>query len=52
MCMNVPLKETRNSYFCITPKKHRLMFVSLKRLKSPVTKKVILCFNNLGEENF
>ena len=52
ICMTVPLKETRNSYFCVTPKKHRLMFVSLKRLKSTVTKKVILCFNNLGEENF
>ena len=23
-----PLKETRNSYFCVTPKNHRLMFVS------------------------
>ena len=22
------LKETRNSYFCVTPKNHRLMFVS------------------------
>ena len=24
------LKETRNSYFCVTPKNHRLMFVSWK----------------------
>ena len=44
------LQETRNSYFCLTPKNHRLMFVSLKRLKkSTVTKKLFVCFNNLGE---
>ena len=24
------LKETRNSYFCVTPKNHRLILVSLK----------------------
>ena len=27
-CIN--LKETRNLYFCVTPKNHRLMFVSRK----------------------
>ena len=48
---NFLLKETRISYFSVTPKNHRLMFVSLKRLKSIVTKKVIVCFNNLGEAN-
>ena len=26
----VSLKETRNSYFCVTPKNHQLMFVSWK----------------------
>ena len=41
------LKETPNSYYCVTPKNYRLM----KILKSTVTKKVILCFYNLGEEN-
>ena len=46
------LKETRNSYFCVTPKNHRLMFFSWKILKSSVIKKVIVCFDNLGEENF
>ena len=30
------LKETRNSYFCVTPKNHQK---SLKRLKSAVIKK-------------
>ena len=45
------LKKTRNSYFCVTPKNHRLMFV-LKKLKSTVTKIVIVCFYNLAEENF
>ena len=25
ICITVPLKETRNSYFCVTPKNHRLM---------------------------
>ena len=44
-------KETRNSYFCVTPKNHRLMFL-IKILKSSATKKVIVCFHNLGEENF
>ena len=42
------LKETCNSYFCVTPKNHRLMFV----LKSTVTKKATVCFYNFGEENF
>ena len=37
------LKERRKSYFCVTP---------MKMLKSAVTKKVIVCFSNLGEENF
>ena len=40
------LKETRNSYFCVTPKNHRLMFFSWKMLKSTFTKKVIVCFYN------
>ena len=44
----VGLKETCNSYFCVTPKNHRLMFV----LKSTVTKKVTVCFYNFDEENF
>ena len=43
------LKETRNSYFCVTPTK---MFFSREILKSTVTKKVIVCFYNLGEQNF
>ena len=30
MYKKVFLKETRNSYFCITPKNHMLMFVSWK----------------------
>ena len=25
---SIHLKETRNSYFCLTPNNHRLMFVS------------------------
>ena len=43
---NRPLKEMRNSYFCVTPKNH---WNILKRI---VTKKVIVCFYDLGEENF
>ena len=47
------LKGTRNSYFCVTPKIHRLMFCLMIILNSStVTKKVIVCFYNLGEENF
>ena len=39
------LKETRNSYWCVTPKNHRLANVCLiKILKSTVTKKVIEVF--------
>ena len=30
MTPDVTLKETCNSYFCVIPKDHRLMFVSLK----------------------
>ena len=33
------LKETRNSYFSVTPKNHPLMFVRLNYQKSTVTKK-------------
>ena len=32
MKFQIALKEARNSYFCVTPKDHRFMFVSLKRL--------------------
>ena len=46
------LKETRNSYFCVTPKNHRLMFFSWKMLKSTVTKKVIVCFYNFRWRKF
>ena len=46
------LKETHNSYFCVTPKNLQLMFVSWKYYKAPSQKKVILCFDNLDEENF
>ena len=42
------LKETRNSYFCVTPKNHCLFLTNI--LKSTVTKKVILCIYNLDEE--
>ena len=45
------LKETGNSYFYVTPK--IIVNVCLmKSLKSTVTKKVSVCFYNLGEENF
>ena len=44
------LKETHN---CVTPKNHRLINGCLmKILKITVTKKPIVRFNNLGEENF
>ena len=33
------LKGTRNSYFCLTPKNHPLMFVSWKYLKALQQKK-------------
>ena len=48
----ITLKKTSNSYFCVTPQNNRLMFFSRKILKSTVTKKVIVYFHNLGEENF
>ena len=35
------LKETRNSYFCVTPKNHWLMFVFWKK---HCHKKVVVCF--------
>ena len=41
------LKETRSSYFCLTPKNHRLMLVSWKKLKSTVTKKKVIVFLKL-----
>ena len=46
------LKETRNSYFCVTPKNNRLIFFSSKILKSTVTKKVTVCFlkSNFGKK--
>ena len=44
------LKETRNSYFCVTPKNPRLMFH--ENIKKHCHKKVNVCFYNLGEENF
>ena len=45
----IPLKEMYNSYFCITPKNHWLIFVSWKKiLKSTITKKVDVYFYNLG----
>ena len=47
----VLLKETRDSYFCVTPKNHRSNVFLMKKLKSPVTKKVIACFYDLGEKN-
>ena len=43
------LYEIHSSYFCTTPKNYGLMFASLK---GTVTKKVIVCFYNFGEENF
>ena len=46
------LKETRNSYFRVTPKNYRLMFFSWKMLKSTVTKKVIVCFYNFRWRKF
>ena len=46
------LKETRNSYFCVTPKNHPVILFSWNILKSTIKKKVIVCFYNLGEENF
>ena len=46
------LKETRNTYFCVTLRNHWLMFFSWKELKSTVIKKVIVCFHTFGEENF
>ena len=45
------LKKTRNSYFYVTPKNHRLMF-DHENIKKHCHKKVIVCFYNLGEENF
>ena len=44
--------ETRNSYFCLTPKNHRLIFVSWKHLKSQPQKKVTLRFNNFRWREF
>ena len=46
------LKETQNSCFCATPQNHQLMLFSWNILKNAVTKKVIVCFYNLSEENF
>ena len=46
------LKETRNSYFRVTPQNYRLMFFSWKMLKSTVTKKVIVCFYNFRWRKF
>ena len=34
--VQIHLKETRNSYFCVTSKNHRLMFVSSKNLKTAI----------------
>ena len=47
----INLKETRNSYFCVTSKYHLLMFVSLN-IKKRCHKKVSVCFYNLGEKTF
>ena len=44
------LKETRNSYFCVTHKNQRLNEKGKK--EKSVTKEVIVCFYNFGEENF
>ena len=43
------LNETRNSYLCVTPKNHQLMFV--RWIKKHCQEKVIVCFI-LGKENF
>ena len=53
----IHLKKTRNSYFCVTSlvtqnQKSLVNVCLMKIVKSTVTKKVILHFNNLGEENF
>ena len=40
--LKLMLKETRNSYFYVTPKNHLLMFFYWEILKSTVTKKVIV----------
>ena len=50
--MPCKLKETDNSYFCPTPKNHRLMFL-MKIIKIHCHKKeAIVCFYNSDEENF
>ena len=41
-----------DSYFCVSPKNHWLMFFSKEMLKSTVTKIVIMHLFNLSEENF
>ena len=50
--MTKTLKEMRYSYYCVTPKNHRFLFVHENIKKHCHKKKVIVCFNNLGEENF
>ena len=39
------------SYFCATPKNHQLCLPHENIKKALSTKKVIVCFYNLGEEN-
>ena len=50
---NQPLKETGNSYFCVAPQKTMVNVCLMKSVKNQCQKqKEILCFYNLGEENF
>ena len=46
------LKGTCNSYFCVTPKYHWLMFFSCEILKCTVREEGIVRFYNLKEVNF
>ena len=50
-CMKM-LNETRNWYFCVTPENQWQFLSQEKILKSTATKEVIVCFYNLGRENF
>ena len=46
------LKETRKFIFLCNSEKSSVNVYLMKILKSTVTKKVIVCFHRLGEENF
>ena len=51
-CSNFALKGNTQFIFLCNPQKSLVNICLMKILESTVTKKVVVCFYNVGEENY